>query len=240
MSRGGKKERGPITAAELVAQLKSSPDWAARQAAAEVEQRASRDSYAKGARGVIADLAAKGFAVESIADLEKIGAYETAVPVLVKWLARVENPAVKKDLVRTLSVPWARGAAGALVAEFRQTDDSSLRWAIGNALEVIATDEIADGMITIAIDPSYGQSRQMVVLGLAKLSASVVTDVLIRLLGDEEVVGHAVMALGRLRAVKARSAVAPLSEHPTAWVRKEAKAALKRLDAPPRSGKRLS
>lgn len=183
---------------------------------------------------VVAALRGAGFLVDTVADLfNKKMDYRTAIPILVEWLPRVANPDVKQDIVRALSVKWARHAAPLLLAEFERADDpkgTGLRWAIGSALEVLSNDEIADGMIKLATDRRYGKAREMVVVGLGKLRDARVTDVLLNLLSDDEVVGHAVMALGKLRARTARSRIEPLLNHPKPWVRKEAKKALASID----------
>ncbi len=183
---------------------------------------------------MIADLAAAGFEVGAVGDLRRLTTpYPQAVPVLIRWLPRVHDPAVKEDIVRTLSVPWAKDAAPLLLSEFERTEDSTgtgLRWAIGNALEVLANDMIADGMIKLATDRRYGKAREMIVVGLAKLNAARVADVLLELLADDEVVGHAVMALGTLRSRAARPRIERLLTHPKSWIRKEAKKALANID----------
>jgi HEAT repeat protein len=185
---------------------------------------------------VLAALRAQGFEIETVADLfnRKLN-YQEAIPTLLDWLQRVTNPDVKEDIVRALSVKWAKDTAAPklLVTEFERAEDptgAGLRWAIGNALEVLANDDIADGMIRLATDRRYGKAREMVVVGLGKLKNPRVTDVLLNLLSDEEVVGHAVMALGKLRARGARSRIEPLLNHSKPWVRKEAKKALASID----------
>jgi HEAT repeat protein len=50
------------------------------------------------------------------------------------------------------------------------------------------------------------------------------------LLKDEEVAGHALIAIGKLKADKAKSYIKPFLEHPKSWVRKEAKRALAKID----------
>jgi HEAT repeat protein len=69
----------------------------------------------------------------------------------------------------------------------------------------------------------------MVVLALANMRDSRAVDVLLGLLDDDEVAGHAVMALGKLKAGKARPAIEEFLKHPKPWVRKEAKKALDKL-----------
>ena len=185
---------------------------------------------------IIADLRGAGFAVEGVADLfNKKLDYLNAVPILVAWLPRITNPNVKEGLVRALSVKWARDIAELrpmLVAEFKCADDptgSGLRWAIGNALEVLANDDIAEEMINLARDRKYGSARQMVVVGLGKLRAPRVVSVLVDLLADDDVVGRAVVALRKLKAREARPHIERLLGHPRTWVRNEAKKALASL-----------
>jgi hypothetical protein len=223
----------PKSAAELMAELQRDPAFVARQKQQEDDRQRSIECYRTAARGVLADLAAAGFEVEAVGDLRRLGKYAKAVPVLARWLPRVEDAAVKEDIVRTLSVPWARDVAPLLLSEFKQAEEPTgmgLRWAIGNALEVLANDDIADELIGLAKNRQYGKAREMVTVGLGKLKHPRVTDVLLDLLADEEVVGHAVMALGKLRAKEARSSIEPLLKHPKPWVRKEAKKALANID----------
>ena len=140
---------------------------------------------------------------------------------------------MKGDIARTLSVPWAGDAVGTLVLAFERAEDATgrgLRWVIGNALEVLASDVIADALIRLATDRRYGRVRERVVVELGKLTDPRAVEALHDLLGDEEVVGHAVMALGTLRARAARSRVEALLTHPKPWIWKEAKKALARID----------
>lgn len=217
-----------------MAELEEEQDFVARRKQLKEERDRNVDRYQVAARGVLADLGAAGFEVESIADLVRSGTtYAEAVPILVRWLRKVEDPWVKEDIVRTLSVPWATDAASTLIAEFEHVEDptgTGLRWTIGNALEVLARDEIAEQMISLARKPEYGVARQMVVLGLGKLTDPRVVPILIDLLEDEDVMGHAVMALGKLRATEARKEIALLLSHPKPWVRKESRRALARID----------
>jgi HEAT repeat protein len=118
--------------------------------------------------------------------------------------------------------------------EFARAEDDTglgLRWAIGNALSVVASDQIADDMLRLATDRQYGRAREMVVVGLGKLRDPRAKEVLLDLLGDEEVAGHAVMAIGKLRVKAARPPLQRLLNHPKTWVRREAKKAIARIDA---------
>jgi HEAT repeat protein len=87
-----------------------------------------------------------------------------------------------------------------------------------------------DEVVELVRDRRHGKVRDMMVLRLANLDGDRAVDVLIELLGDGEVAGFAVMALGKLKAKHARSRIKPLLKHPQPWVRKEASKALAALD----------
>jgi HEAT repeat protein len=189
---------------------------------------------------VLADLADAGFQLDWVSDLySKRFFYKDAVPILLKWLPRMENLAVKEDIVRALSVPWAKPvAAPALVAEFhrmRNESNSAIKWAIANALSVVADDSVFEDIVELVQDSHHGQAREMLAISLGNMKDSRAQDVLIILLDDEEVVGHAIIALGKLKSPKAYPFIERFLTHPKAWVRKEAKKALDRIE---KAGKR--
>lgn len=72
---------------------------------------------------VIEALRDRGLAIDSVADLFNMKMnYRRAVPVLIEWLPVVTNDDVKSDIVRALSVEWAKGTAAPklLVTEFEE------------------------------------------------------------------------------------------------------------------------
>jgi hypothetical protein len=222
-------------------ELRRDPEFVAR----EREQRRIRVSnvaqYDRAAALVLADLDDAGYPVTSVGELRQRGfRYPGAIPVLVKWLSKVVYRPLKEDIVRTLSVPWAKPVATpVLIDQFRtqpKAEDpagTGLQWAIGNALEVLADKHVLEDLIEISGDRRYGVARQMVVLGLARPKDPRAIPILISLLDDEDVAGHAAMALGRLRAQEARGALEELFEHGSKpWFRREAKKALAKLNKP--------
>lgn len=217
-----------------MSELLQDPEFVARQKLLEDKRRRKVESYRKAARDVLADLAAAGFNVKAIGDLRRAGTpYREAIPVLMRWLPCVQGRSVKEDIVRTLSVPWAVDAATLLIAEFERADDATglgFRWTIGNVLEVLANEDIADDLMRLATERRYGRAREMVVLGLGKLNSQRVTGVLLNLLTDDDVVGHAVKALGSLHAKAARSHIEALRNHPKPWIRREVVKALAKID----------
>jgi HEAT repeat protein len=183
---------------------------------------------------VLADLSLAGFDVDWIEDLyNKRLHYQRAIPILLRWLPRVENPAIKEAIVRALSVPWARRteAPVLLVEEFRKSkSDFGLNWAIGNALSVVADDNVLDDIVSLIWDKTYGKAREMLVVALGNMKSPDVKYTLIKLLDDEDLAGYAIMALGKLKCKEARPAIERFRTHPKSWVRREAKKALARID----------
>lgn len=199
----------------------------------EASRRSPSERYAEAVQPVLEDLRRAGFEVGAVRGLRlSRRPYPLAVPVLVKWLPKIVEPSVKEDIVRTLSVPWAKEAAPALITEFERMDDPSThgRWAVGNALEVLASEAICDDLIRLATARHFGRARQMIVLGLGKVRSPSVIEVLTQLLHDDDVTGHAVVALGRQRAKAARCDIESFLGHPKAWIRAEAKRALARIE----------
>lgn len=224
------------TAAELMAQLHADPEFVARDERRRTQRDERIASYDAAARPVMVDLAAAGFEVESVACLynDRMD-YRSAIPVLLDWLPRVDHDGVKKSIVRALSVSWAKPhAAPLLLAEFQRPDGdprSSLRWAIASALEVVAHDGDFEDLVRLANDRTYGRAREMIVVALGNMHDPEATDVLIQLLDDEEIAGHAVVALGNLGDARSRPHVERFLHHPKTWVREAARSSLDQIDA---------
>lgn len=184
---------------------------------------------------VVADLNRAGFQVQWVSDLfNERKNYKNAIPILLQWLPNMDNLDVKEEIVRALSVPWAKPiAAPAMIAEFKKLQDESdagIKWAIGNALSVVADDKVFNEIVELVQDPHNGISRQMMVIALGNMKDLHAEEVLIGLLGDEEVVGHAIIALGKLKSQKAYPELERFLSHPKTWIRKAAKQALARID----------
>lgn len=225
------KRRGK-TADELLQELGSDPSWRA----AEDARRLGRELRARRGKEVEAPVVAAlhdvGYDIEWLSDLysQRLD-YESAVPILIDWLPRATSPAVLESLVRALTVKWARPqAARPLIDSFTRTDDDSTRWAIANALEVVADASVYDDIAVLIRDRSSGRARQMLVLALARMPARAAdaAPLLFSLLGDPEVEGHAIIALGKL-GIDAPERIKPFEYDDRAWVRAEAVRALERM-----------
>jgi hypothetical protein len=189
---------------------------------------------------IIEELKREGYDVESLYALRNIGRpYKAAVPILLKWLPQVEDWHLKDSIVRALSVPWAKPAALLpLIVEFRTAAGPTIvdhvKWAIGNALSIIADDTVFDDVADLVQEKRHGRSREMLAVALGRMKDPRAVDLLIKLLDDEEVAGHALIAIRKLKAREAASRVEPFLNHPKAWVRSEAKKALARITKLPR------
>jgi len=187
----------------------------------------------------VRDMATAGTTVEGPWDLVNTRQeYGQAIPVLLAWLERAETdvPASERQrfregVVRSLAVTEARGRAGpALLAEFRRPGATfDYRWAVANTLEVVADQAICPELLELATERSFGPDRQMIVLALGRMKDPRVVPALCGLLDDDDVVGHALIALRRLRAREAVPAIEGCLRHPQAWVRAEAKKSLATL-----------
>jgi HEAT repeat protein len=71
----------------------------------------------------------------------------------------------------------------------------------------------------------------MLMIALGRMRDPRATDVLIALLDDRDVGGHALLPLGRRRARQARAKIARFLDHEQASVRRDAKRALAMIDA---------
>jgi hypothetical protein len=236
-------EEDPISAKELRAKIKEDPFYTARWAIDEEEIRRIQqaiDEFMQAAAPLFEELAQSGYPIDRLSDLYRKRVYankstfKKVVPILLRWLPRMDDLRVKEDIVRTLSVKWAKPvAAPVLIDEFLRAPDyaiSSYKWAIGNALSVVADDSVFDDIVKLVQDKKHGKAREMVAVALGNMKNPLAVDVLIELLKDDEVAGHALIALGKLKSWKARPYIEPFLEHPKAWVRKEAKRALAKID----------
>lgn len=182
---------------------------------------------------LLSELNAAGFPDTSLAGLRNSGRrYTKAVPILLRWL-QTDDLLLKEQIVRALSYPWARETAlPALLKEFESLPldgkplTSSVRWAVGNALETMWDDTYFDDLAAIASNRDYGDSRQMVVLGLGKSRRTEAINLLLSLLAEEDVNGHATSSLAKLAHPDAAAGLEAMLGDKRAWVRKDAKRGL--------------
>lgn len=176
-----------------------------------------------------------------VSDLEEIGVqitdiyqelptnkanWKKATPILIEWLPQVKNSGLREAVIRLLSVPWLRGnpVGGTLMKmALNPTLSSDLRWVIGNTMEVIADDKSFSDIKKLVTDRSFGISRQMFVMALGRMKTPEAIPLLVDLLDDDDVNGHAIVALRKLKAIETVEDIRKLVNYPRTWVRNEAK-----------------
>ena len=127
-----------------------------------------------------------------------------AAPILVGWLPRIVEPSVVDAIARSLT--GQRGARGEgarrLIAAFRSMspdhDRPGVAWAIGNALSTISGPADADDLIELLKDRRHGSARQMLCDALTRTRDPRAASVLVALIDDDDLNGHAILALRRL------------------------------------------
>jgi len=120
-----------------------------------------------------------------------------------------------------------------MVPQFRMVALDPVRWAAGNAIAVVADNTVFTDVANLVREPSYGTARQMPVDALPRIGGrtnrAAVTEILVDLLSDNDVVLEAIAAVRRIRATDARPALMHLLDHERGTVRRRAQDALDRL-----------
>jgi len=202
-----------------------------------------RRQYQLAQEPIVADLKRRGFRIDTVQQLcGRKRSYKSAIPILLKWLPITSDIRAKERIVEALSVPWARRlAAPALVAEFRDAPGvpfSGLKYAIGNALAVVADDSVFERISALLRDKRHGTDRTMLAMSLARMKNPRAVDLAIELLDDDEIAGHCVAALGELKAKRSRTRIRQFLRHPQEWVRTAAKRSLAQIDGAQRLRKK--
>jgi hypothetical protein len=164
--------------------------------------------------------------------------YPTAIPVLLALLPRVQHPRIKEGIARALTVREARPvAAQPLFAAFvasqpQSTSEEHAKWALANALAVVADDALYAQVVAVLRDRTHGWTRSGMVAALAHMPQHrhEAVDVLCALLDDADVAPQALITLGQLRDPRARGAIEPFCRHPDAWVRQQAQRAVAKME----------
>lgn len=159
--------------------------------------------------------------------------YRAATPILLACLDQVRDPGVLEAVVRSLSTKAGRGIAVApLLDLFRKTPNEqfALKWAIGNALDVVARREDLPSIYVLAIDHSH-VGRSMLVGMLWRVTEPDPVPALRALIADPDCAFAAMSSLRRkLTPEEARSVIGPLTDDTNEKVRNAARENLKRIN----------
>lgn len=180
---------------------------------------------------LLEEIRGKGVEISSIDDLMYINMkYRDLVPILLRYLISTEKERDKEFIVRCLGVKGFVEASRPLISEFYHSHNVLYKWTIGNSLSIIADPDSLPELLKIVLEKEHGIARQMIVDGLHVFKSDEVKEVLISLLNDEDVVGHAVSALSKMKDKNLIPYIEPFQTHKVTWIRNEAKKAVKRLE----------
>lgn len=159
---------------------------------------------------------------------------------LIKAVEGVCDPLVRLEVLRKLlTSPGAKGLEGLVLRLFLEDVAQDLpgydsyRWGLGSILQKLASTKTRDVETYIAIAKNrarFGKAREMIVMALANLNDRRIDDLLIELLNDEEVYGHAIMAIGKRKVARALEDVRSFENDARPWVRSEASKARARIE----------
>lgn len=195
----------------------------------DVPPQPSADEGSSAATDLVRRLRNIGIDIDDVWDLvDSDEPYPGAVPFLLEALHGSEPADVhfREGLVRALSIKQARpSAAPALIDEMRRQqkhDDIYVLWAFGNALSIVADDDVYDDIVELARDRSFGRAREMLMEALARMGNPAATGVLLEFVDDDEVDGQVVVALSR-RVDAPREVFERYAEDERDWVRRAAR-----------------
>lgn len=157
----------------------------------------------------------------------------SCVPTIKEWIFKVKSDDVFETLIRLSAIPPLKKTSTAkeIIGQFyRPGLSSGTKWAAGNTMSIIANDEALDDITKIIDDKSNGQDRQMFVVALRNMNDPKVLPYLVNLLDDEDLKGHAIMGLSKLKAVSTIDDIRKVENHPRPWVRKEAQKTVRKFE----------
>jgi hypothetical protein len=168
------RRRKAMTLAEHDAQLKSEGRYdemrAAQRRAEDARQR--HDSMWREAEApLVEELRAAGLEVDSAWDLvNRREPYPEALPVLVEHLHRPYPDRVREGIARALAVPGDAKFAWESLATLYEREDqgTDTKAGLAVALAAVADDDVVQELIALARDPANGESRVLLLRGLAR------------------------------------------------------------------------
>ncbi len=171
-----------------------------------------------------------GFYVEDFNELNAMKRkIKNFIPILIKYLYVFEKENFKEAIVGMLGVKGFYEATETLILLYYSNNITIDKWAVGDALYSIQDKRFEEKYIKMVKDKANGTSRQMIVILLGKLRCEKAIPTLINLLQDDDVVGHAIMALGYFKKDELIKYIEPFLHHDKRWIRKEAEKAIKKI-----------
>ncbi|WML56484.1 HEAT repeat domain-containing protein [Neobacillus sp. PS2-9] len=180
---------------------------------------------------LISEIRDLGYSISSIEELKKIdNKNKDVIPIILRHLSQITEVNHKEFLVRCLGVKGFISASIPLINEFKNSSNNTYKWAIGNSLSLILDKSSLNELLKIATDKKHGTARQMIVDGLGKFKDKKVIPVLVGLLEDKDVQGHALSALSKFKDPELIPHINPFVNHEITWIRNTAKRTINKLE----------
>jgi len=228
-----------VTAAEFMSKLNQNEEFVRRREEQSKHFKALEKEFAQEEKPLVEALNKAAIPIKSVWDLVNTGNfYPQAIPILVAHLKHPYPFRIREAITRALSIKDAGAVAYAeLVREFKELPDSrdvaqhGFKWALGNAISIVADDSNFDEIVELVRDKRHGNTRDMITLRLPNLDPKRAIGVLLELLNDDddEIVGQALTALEKLKAIVARPTVERFLHHVNPSIRKESAKILARM-----------
>lgn len=181
----------------------------------------------------IDDLNKIGLSYESIyqVDADNKLCDKRIVSIIADHLLRPYNDWGIVFLLTNILIRYKNGtgasAVPALIKLFVSKENNYNKWQIADTIAFICNDSNYEELKPLILDKSYGKDREMLVYGLKNIKKTPeVVDFLILLLDDEDTYGHAIAALYKLKAVKAKPYFELFKNDKKTFVRNDARKAL--------------
>lgn len=152
------------------------------------------------------------------------------LPIAIKYYKRAKLKNEKSYFMGLFQYKGFDEVVPILIEDFYIAESLIDRWEIGSILYTIKSKYYKNDYLKIIANSEYGNSRQMVVLLVGKLKIEEATPILIKLLDNDEVRGHAIAALGDYKREEFRNLFERFQDNKSSYIRKEALKALKKLD----------
>ena len=164
-------KRKEMSAAQFMVELRDDPDVAARQRVTEEGQASRSREFALILEPMLAELSDVEYNVLDLNDLVERYAPlpDQAVQILLAWLPKIQHPALKEQIVRSLGASAAPFNGAALASTFETTSSEPLRWAIANTIAEAKPSGLEQWLVGALSNERYGKAREMLLIATSRL-----------------------------------------------------------------------
>jgi len=186
-----------------MAELEADPEYMAQQEQGDAELRHKAEEWRRAEAPLVDELRGAGFEVDSAWDLVNTStAYPAALPILLEHLGRPYPDRVRESIARALAVRDAKFGWEALTQLYRQEEaGTDAKDGLAVALAAASDDKVVDEVIALSRDAGHGESRLLLLRGLARSKAPQARSALEQF-SDDPVLGQEARRLTKQRRPK--------------------------------------